>query len=378
MRPRDFVFIAALGICASVSASAQPGDQLLQYCRNPNPQIRLLACKLIIDSGNAPASALADAFASRGTAYSITGDLEHAIQDFDQAILLDSDRVLVFGYRGAAHLSNGDYDRAIADFDRAVELDSSYVDALYGRANAWRAKGVSDQAIYDYTQVIALDPSYIEAFAYRGMAYLSNDEIGRALDDFDELIKRDPNNTEGFNLRGNAHRQMGDNDLAIKDYDQAIRLAPNYALAYFNRGVAKYVMGHFTDAEMDFAKRPQTGPANPYAALWLYMTRNKAHAGNADELLRAIATPNLDAWPGPLVRLYRGETATLDIKPVSAGADAKTQKVQACEATFYTAEYELLRGNVNAAVPMFSEAAIKCPHDQPEYDGATAELAWLP
>src|SRR6185436_5940088 len=85
MRARNLLFAAALGICANVPAAAQPGDQLLQYCRNPNPQIRLLACKLIIEAGNAPPSALADAFASRGTAYSITGDLEHAIADFDQA-----------------------------------------------------------------------------------------------------------------------------------------------------------------------------------------------------------------------------------------------------------------------------------------------------
>src|SRR5580765_3275248 len=182
------VLLAALGIGFSLPAMAQTSDQLLQYCVDPHPEVRLLACTIIINGRQVMGQDLGDTYTARGTAYSITGDEQHAIEDFSQALQIDPGRVLVLSYRGDAYLARGDYDRAIADFSRAVQLDPDYTDALYGRASAYRNKGDNDRAIADFSAVIERDPKYVEAFAYRGIAYLANDQLGRAIDDFDALI----------------------------------------------------------------------------------------------------------------------------------------------------------------------------------------------
>jgi lipoprotein NlpI len=378
MRGSLFVFVASVGASLGLAAMGQVPDQLSAYCTNPHPEVRLLACSVIIDGAKATGEALADAFTSRGTAFAITGEQKRAIQDFDRALTLEPDRILVLGYRGSAFFSEGDYDRAIADYDRAVQLDPDYVDAFYGRASAWRAKGDNDRAIADYSRAIALDPKYLEAYADRGLAHLAKDELGSAIDDFYQALQLDPNDAEVFDLRGSAYLQMGDNDRAVKDYNQAILLDPNYAPAYFNRGVARFMKARFAEAAVDFAAKPQAEPANAYAALWLHMARRKAGEDDAAELSRAMANLNLDRWPGPIIRLYRGQADPEDVRVAAmAAADEKTRRKQSCQATFYIGEYQSLRGNTNAAIPIFEDAAVHCSHDLPEYDGATAELSWL-
>jgi tetratricopeptide (TPR) repeat protein len=170
--------------------------------RRPSSEVRLLACKLIIEKGTAvDSAAMANAYTSRGTAYSITGDPDHAIEDFDHAIEIDPNRTLVFSFRGAAYLDKKDYDHAIADYTRSVELDAKHTDAFYGRASAYRGKGDYPNAILDYGRVIALEPDYLEAFAYRGLAYVETKDFDSAIADFDVLIKMSPNTPQAFDLR---------------------------------------------------------------------------------------------------------------------------------------------------------------------------------
>src|SRR6476659_8856128 len=93
MRNALFAVVAApISIVAS-SVQAQTQD-IWTYCKDPHPQVRLAACSVIIENGHETGKALADAYSSRGTAYSITGDQEHAIADFDSAINLDPTRTL--------------------------------------------------------------------------------------------------------------------------------------------------------------------------------------------------------------------------------------------------------------------------------------------
>jgi len=379
MRRLRLVLLAALGMGLSHPAVAQTSDQLLQYCGDPHPEVRLLACTIIINGGQEKGQTLADTYTARGTAYSITGDELHAIEDFSQALQLDPSRVLVLGYRGDAYLARGDYDRAIADFSRAVQFDPDYTDGLYGRASAYRSKGDNDRAIADYSTVIERDPKYAEAFAYRGVTYLANDQIGRAIDDFDTLINLAPNNAQAFNLRGSAYLQMGENARAMEDYDRAVRADPDYAPTYYNRGIVEFVMGRFADAVRDFTKRIEAQSPNTYAALWLHIARRKTGTNDTAEFTRNAAALDLSTWPGPVVRLYQGQATPEDVRTsAKTGGDAKAQLDKTCQAAFYIAEYQMSRGNVNAAVPVLSEASISCPHNLPEYDGATAELARLP
>jgi lipoprotein NlpI len=379
MRRSICVLVVGLALSIGVGAMAQTSGDYVQLCSDPDPNVRLLACSVVIQLRQVTGQALADAYSSRGTADLVLGNQDRAIADFDQAIMLDPNRALVFGYRGDAYLDKGDYDRAIADFDRAAALDPNDVDARYGRARALHGKGDNDGAIADYSRVIELDPNYVEALAYRGLAYQSKEELASAIDDFDEVIRREPDSAEAFNLRGGAYRQMGTPERAIADYDSAIRLDPNLALAYVNRGVTKFTLMRFAEAATDLAAGQRAQPANIYAAFWLHMARRKAGEDDTAELSRNMAAFDLNRWPGPIVRLFRGLGTPEDVHAAAGkSAGGQTRRDQVCESDFYTAEYLLLRGSLNTAVPVLQDAVKSCAHDLAEYEGAIAELGWLP
>ena len=61
-------------------------------------------------------------FVSRGDAYQDAGDYDHAISDYDSAVMLNSENVGAFANRGTAFAILGDYPRAIADYDQALKL----------------------------------------------------------------------------------------------------------------------------------------------------------------------------------------------------------------------------------------------------------------
>jgi tetratricopeptide (TPR) repeat protein len=63
-------------------------------------------------------------FYSRGAAYQTKGDLDKAIADYSQAIVLKPDYAAAYENRARAFVDKGDYTRAVDDVTRAGELKS--------------------------------------------------------------------------------------------------------------------------------------------------------------------------------------------------------------------------------------------------------------
>ena len=379
MRRLAPVLIAGLGLCLNGSAKAQSSDELLQYCRDPHPEIRVLACTVIIDKGLDNAEAMADAYTSRGTAHSIQGDQDLAIEDFGHAMEFSPGRELVFGYRGAAYLAKSDYDHAIADFDRAIALDGNYTDALFGRASALRSRGDTDRAIDDYSRVLRLDPDYLEAIAFRGIAYRDKDEPDLAIADFDRLIARNPNDAQAFNLRAITYRDKGDAERSLADFDAAIRLAPDDVPLIDNRGFTELIFGRLVEARRDFVRALELRPQYPYSVLWLDLARRKSAQPEAGELARNAREVDLGRWPAAVLRLYVGQITPDDVRNEAASSpDPSVRQERSCEAAFYIGELELAGGNAGAAKNDFQAAVATCPHSFMEYTGAVRELGSLP
>src|SRR5215831_5870251 len=105
------VGIALLSSCVLISTCwAQSSDNLKKcYESVPNnPDLALRNCTAAIQSGKLSRENLAIAFSSRGSAYGKKGDLDRAIQDYDQYIRLDPNDAVGFINRGSAYGKKGD------------------------------------------------------------------------------------------------------------------------------------------------------------------------------------------------------------------------------------------------------------------------------
>jgi tetratricopeptide (TPR) repeat protein len=224
--PARLLIVLLIAGFGATAVADEALDQQRKRCTVADPDTSILGCTAVIQSNHEPRESLAAVFYTRGNAYLSKGQLDRAIQDFDEAIRLDPNNAVAFASRGHAYIRKGRYDRAIQDFDEAIRLD----------------------------------PNAAFAFAGRGNAYYSKQQDDRAIQDFDEAIRLDRNDAMAFTNRGSAFHMLGQLDRAIQDFNEAIRLDPNNARAFFNRGVILRALGQQDRAAADFAKAGQLDP----------------------------------------------------------------------------------------------------------------------
>ena len=113
--------IVALTVAILEPGRAQTTDDWKCTGRGGIPWDEQIAgCTDAINSAKFSGTDLAAIFNSRGTAYLMKGDLDHAIGDYDHAINLNPGFAVAFNNRGFAYGLKRNFDRAIADFDQAI------------------------------------------------------------------------------------------------------------------------------------------------------------------------------------------------------------------------------------------------------------------
>ena len=124
------------------------------------------------------------AYIHRGAAYAANHELDKAIADFTEAILLDPENPVVYNDRGSACARQGNLGQAISDCTEAIRLNPKYIDAYNNRGVAYASSGELDKAIADYSEVIGLDPKCALAYDNRGLAYQKKGQLDKANRDF--------------------------------------------------------------------------------------------------------------------------------------------------------------------------------------------------
>jgi tetratricopeptide (TPR) repeat protein len=84
------------------------------------------------------------------------GRIEHALADFDRAIVAGSRSARAYHGRGLVHQNRNALGAALADFDRALALDPGHVDACFKRSAVHRMMGAFDKAAADFDHAIQL------------------------------------------------------------------------------------------------------------------------------------------------------------------------------------------------------------------------------
>src|SRR5215471_6134368 len=120
MDPRIRGLVSLAALLAASSAAAAGADEANKGCADHNPQVAIIACSVLIESGTEPAANLSREYNNRGGAYGATGDFDHAIQDFEQAIRLDRENFGAFINRGNTYQAQRQYDRALEDYNEAI------------------------------------------------------------------------------------------------------------------------------------------------------------------------------------------------------------------------------------------------------------------
>jgi tetratricopeptide (TPR) repeat protein len=161
------VAIAAIAVCLSFAGRALAQQSAVQaqdrmMCNDPKmgDKDTITGCSNLIKSGRDSKHILAADYANRGFAYFDSGELDHAIADYDKAIQLDPKFAQAYSGRCAVKIKKGDLTHAIADCDQAIVLDPKLAIAYNNRGLAKQAQGDTAGAAADTARAQQLDPVF--------------------------------------------------------------------------------------------------------------------------------------------------------------------------------------------------------------------------
>lgn len=194
---------------------------------NTAPPRSIEACTELIDRDILDRDDRFLAFAHRGAAYVAQGDMQHALDNYNEAIRLAPNKAYLYQNRGVVYEARSDDEAALRDFDTAVRIDSKDADAFRQRAKIYESRGNYTYARADYSEAIGLQPKTPALWSDRGYACLLQQDYESAIRDETQAIQLDRKLARAYFLRGAAFGGLGDPHNSLSDIKAAVRLDPS-------------------------------------------------------------------------------------------------------------------------------------------------------
>ena len=137
------------------------------------------------------------------------------IEEYDEAIKLDSNNDSYYNNRGIAFKNLEDYDKAISDYSQAINLDPKEAIYYNNRGNAFKNLGDFQNAIENYNKAIELNPN--NDSAKKLILELKRNEKN-------ESIQQDKKILDTTESKGEISKEENSEPTFTSDYNNALDL----------------------------------------------------------------------------------------------------------------------------------------------------------
>ncbi|MEQ1616573.1 MAG: tetratricopeptide repeat protein [Hyphomicrobiaceae bacterium] len=181
-------FLVGLSCALPLAAQSIDGHE----CYGEDNERRLKACSELIEMPGVSPENQSGAFAMRALSYSLKGNYDQAIRDYDQAIRIVPDFAVALNNRAWAYFKSGRPEMGIVDVEKSLALDPSSAHTYDTRAHIKQWGGRPSAALADYERAMAFGgPRMIKLYQcglaaaglYKGPADgLTSYELQRAME----------------------------------------------------------------------------------------------------------------------------------------------------------------------------------------------------
>ena len=176
---------------------------------------------------------------------------KEAVENYTQAIQLQSNTALFYNNRGCAYGGLGEYDKAISDYNKAIELDSFNSTDYHNRGYTYNNLKEYEKAISDYGKAIELSPNNATAYNNRGSIYIVLGRTDEAISDLNKAIELKPEVANPYKHLGDICKDQGEYTKSIQFASKAIELNSEYKDAYLLRAEVYRLLGETKKAAAD-------------------------------------------------------------------------------------------------------------------------------
>jgi tetratricopeptide (TPR) repeat protein len=187
---RLLAIIAVLAVAVALPAPARA--DAAADCFSEDLERRIQGCTELIDRRDQSID-LSYAYAMRGLAFSIKGQYDTAIRDYDAAIALKPDFAIALNNRAWAYFRWGKAATGLPDVEKSLQLNASSPHAFDTRAHIRHALGDPEGALSDYYSALrhgGVPIARLYQCGLRGLAFYDGEIDGIQRPELTEALRK--------------------------------------------------------------------------------------------------------------------------------------------------------------------------------------------
>jgi Flp pilus assembly protein TadD len=188
------------------------------------------------------------------------GNLDKAIEAFQQAILFDPTDPKSYSNLGIAYELSRDYEKALEAYEKAIALNPSNASVLNNLAALTRHSGDQKAAALLFESAIASDPLYIEPYLNIAGMFMELNLFSIAEPYIRKILEIEPGNAEALNLLGVITNVTNRSHEAVGHFQNALRSDANQPSFFSNLGTALKSIGDLRRAIIALEKAAELNP----------------------------------------------------------------------------------------------------------------------
>jgi tetratricopeptide (TPR) repeat protein len=149
---RTAALLATLALIATFAAPVSADDMV--NCLGDDNERRITGCSALIERGGLSKGELSEIYARRALAYSLRGQYQTAIRDYDVAIEMQPNYAIALNNRAWAYFRWGKAATGLPDVEKSLQLAPTAAHSLDTRAHIRQAMGDPKGALNDYTKAM--------------------------------------------------------------------------------------------------------------------------------------------------------------------------------------------------------------------------------
>lgn len=134
--------------------------------------------------------------------------------------------------RALAHEHDGELDAAVDAFEQAVALAPEHIEAQLALAAHYQRLGFSDDAIHHCKAVLAIEP-HPTAYFYLGQSLVNRGDYDEAIDALHHCIELDPTNALAHHEIAYVYYRREEYEIAITEFHRAAQHEPMWETYFF-------------------------------------------------------------------------------------------------------------------------------------------------
>ena len=131
---------------------------------------------------------------------------------------------MAYNNLGVVQFEKGNIDDAIEKYEQSLRLHPDYPEAHYNLGSALLQKGYADEAIRHCEEALKIQPNEPDAHIVLGNAFMAKQDVDRAIDHYEQALQLRPDDSNAHHNLGTALKQKGDVERAALEYEKALEL----------------------------------------------------------------------------------------------------------------------------------------------------------